>query len=105
MRQLIMSAITNFSINLEAIPKDKIIKGKKGSYINLTLFQNDDTKFGNNASCIVAMSVEEREAEVKRTYIGNGKVAYVSDEGVTKAVKEAAPEAPSTTDDSNDLPF
>ena len=105
MRQLIMSAITNFSINLEAIPKDKIIKGKKGSYINLTLFQNDDTKFGNNASIIVALSAEEREAEVKRTYIGNGKVAYVSDEGVTKAVKEAAPAAPSTTDDSNDLPF
>jgi hypothetical protein len=34
-----MSAITNFSINLEAIPKELIVKGKKGSYINLTLFQ------------------------------------------------------------------
>ena len=105
MRQLIMSAITNFSINLEAIPKDKIIKGKKGSYVNLTLFQNDYTKFGNNASIIVALSAEEREAKAERTYLGNGKVAYVSDEGVTKAVREDAPEAPSTVDDSNDLPF
>ena len=47
-----MSAITNFSINLEAIPKELIVKGKKGSYINLTLFQNDETKYGNNASIL-----------------------------------------------------
>ena len=105
MRQLIMSAITNFSINLEAIPKDKIIKGKKGSYVNLTMFQNDSTKFGNNASVILSLTPEEREAEAERTYLGNGKVAFVSDEGVTKAVKEDAPAASNAVDDSGDLPF
>ena len=104
MRQLIMSAITNFSINLEAIPKDKIIKGKKGSYINLTLFQNDTTKFGNNASCIVALSKEERDANAERNYLGNGKVAYVSDEGVTVAEKEDAP-VTTSVDTTDDLPF
>ena len=51
-----MSAITNFSINLEAIPKELIVKGKKGSYINLTMFQNDETKYGNNASISVSQS-------------------------------------------------
>lgn len=41
-----MSAIINFSINLEALPKEQIIKGKKGSYINLTMFTNDETRYG-----------------------------------------------------------
>jgi hypothetical protein len=101
-----MSAITNFSINLEAIPKDKIIKGKKGSYVNLTMFHNDETRFGNNSSIIVALSKEEREAKAERNYLGNGKVAYVSDEGVTVAEREAdSVEEVSTETTTMDLPF
>ena len=103
-----MSAITNFSINLEAIPKDLIVKGKKGSYVNLTLFANDETKFGNNASVIVSMSKEEREAGGERNYLGNGKVAYVSDEGVTVAEREDAQAETAGAvqqEVTNDLPF
>ena len=40
-----MSAIVNFSINVEDIDKSKLIKGKKGSYLNLTMSINDETKF------------------------------------------------------------
>ena len=100
-----MSAITNFSINLEAIPKESIIKGKKGSYVNLTMFQNDDTKFGNNASISLAQSQEVREAGDAKIYLGNGKVAWVSDEGVTKVAKEEAPAQGGSSSPSNDLPF
>tara|TARA_R110000765_G_scaffold26301_3_gene64263 strand:- start:482 stop:781 length:300 start_codon:yes stop_codon:yes gene_type:complete len=99
-----MSAITNFSINLEAIPKDLIIKGKKGSYINLTLFQNDDTKYGNNASISLSQTQEVRESGEPKAYIGNGKVAWVSDLGVTVAEREGAPEA-AAADTGDDLPF
>ena len=98
-----MSAITNFSINLEAIPKDLIVKGKKGSYINLTLFQNDETKYGNNASIAVSQSQEDREAKNPKVYLGNGKVVWVSDEGVSTAEREDAIKV--SDDDSNDLPF
>ena len=100
-----MSAITNFSINLEAIPKDLIIKGKKGSYINLTLFQNDETKYGNNASISLSQTQEVRESGEAKVYLGNGKVAWVSDEGVTVAEREGAPTVAAAVDAGDDLPF
>ena len=99
-----MSAITNFSINLEAIPKELIVKGKKGSYINLTMFQNDETRYGNNASISLSQSKEERDAETPKVYLGNGKVLWVSDDNVSTAEREDAV-ADSSEDDSNDLPF
>ncbi len=98
-----MSAITNFSINLEAIPKELIIKGKKGSYVNLTLFQNDDTRYGNNASVSLAQSKEDRDAKNPKVYLGNGKVAWVSEDGVSVAEREDAPAE--TEDVSDGLPF
>tara|TARA_B110000037_G_scaffold27879_1_gene33053 strand:+ start:43 stop:354 length:312 start_codon:yes stop_codon:yes gene_type:complete len=103
-----MSAIINLSINLEKLDKSKIIKGKKGSYVNLTVFANDETKFENNASVAQSQSQEEREASkasgVYPPYLGNGKVVYVSDAGVTVAEKSSAPQE-SSSDDSGDLPF
>tara|TARA_R110000765_G_scaffold28390_1_gene68469 strand:+ start:164 stop:472 length:309 start_codon:yes stop_codon:yes gene_type:complete len=102
-----MSAIVNFSINLEAIPKELIVKGKKGSYVNLTMFANDETKFNNNCSIAVSKSQEEREAGEPTIYLGNGKVVWVSPEGVTLAEREVEAVAPvaSTPLESNDLPF
>ena len=99
-----MSAITNFSINLEAIPKELIVKGKKGSYINLTMFQNDETKYGNNASISVSQSQDDREAKNPKVYLGNGKVVWVSGEGVSTAEREDGG-ASNDESDSNDLPF
>ena len=98
-----MSAITNFSINLEAIPKELIVKGKKGSYINLTMFQNDETKFGNNASVSLSQTQEQREAKDPKVYLGNGKVVWVSEDNVSTAEREDA--VTTQADDSNDLPF
>jgi|TARA_B110000037_G_C16990105_1_gene452742 hypothetical protein len=101
-----MSAITNFSINLEAIPKDLIVKGKKGSYINLTMFQNDETKYGNNASISLSQSQEDREAKNPKVYLGNGKVVWVSDDNVSTAEREReAGDSTKGGNESNDLPF
>tara|TARA_R110000787_G_scaffold221381_2_gene330059 strand:+ start:2267 stop:2569 length:303 start_codon:yes stop_codon:yes gene_type:complete len=100
-----MSAIVNFSINLEAIPKELIVKGKKGSYVNLTMFANDETKFGNNASVALSKSQEQREAGVETTYLGNGKVVWMSPEGVTLAEREDAPQLEAAAAGGNDLPF
>jgi hypothetical protein len=68
-----MSGLVNASINLEKIEKSKIIKGKKGSYINVTVFINDEKdEYGNNASVIMSQTKEEREAKTDRVYLGNG---------------------------------
>tara|TARA_R100000951_G_scaffold26581_1_gene22499 strand:- start:3104 stop:3415 length:312 start_codon:yes stop_codon:yes gene_type:complete len=103
-----MSAIINLSLNLEKLDKSKIIKGKKGSYVNLTVFANDETKFDNNASVAQTQTQEEREASkssgVYPPYLGNGKVVYVSDAGVTIAEKSSAPEQ-AVADDDEGFPF
>ena len=100
-----MSAIVNFSINVEDIDKSKLIKGKKGSYLNLTMSINDETKFGNNASISVSQSKEEREAKEAKTYLGNGKVVWVSDEGVTVAEREQELSTSTSAASEDDLPF
>jgi|TARA_B100001059_G_C17673019_1_gene495564 hypothetical protein len=100
-----MSAIVNFSINVEDIDKSKLIKGKKGSYLNLTMSINDETKFGNNASVSVSQSKEEREAKEAKTYLGNGKVVWMSDAGVTVAEREQELSTSTSAASQDDLPF
>jgi len=100
-----MSAIVNFSINVEDIDKSKLIKGKKGSYLNLTMSINDETKFGNNASVSISQSKEEREAKEAKTYLGNGKVVWVSDEGVSVAEREQEMSTSTSAASQDDLPF
>ena len=44
-----MASIIATSINLSEIPKDKIIEGKKGKYLPITITLNDEVdQFGNN---------------------------------------------------------
>ena len=74
-----MASIINFSIDLNKIPKDKIINGKKGKYLPITLTLNDEVdQFGNNGPVIVAQSKEERESKAGKVYLGNATVAWTN---------------------------
>lgn len=96
-----MSALINFSLDLSKLPKDKIIDGKKGKYINLTASVNDDSRFGNNVSVFVGQSKEERENKTAKTYVANGQVVW-TDGNIVVAEKE---QEAVTADSSDDLPF
>jgi len=64
-----MAGIIKASINLNAIPKDKIIEGKKGKYLPITITVNDEThQFGNQGTVVVDQTKEEREAKTAKTY-------------------------------------
>lgn len=101
-----MSALVNFSLDLSKLPKDKIIKGKKGQYINITASVNNETKFGNNVSFFVSQSKEERDNKENKTYVGNGKVIW-TDGSIVVAEKEEQEPVNSVVDsgDDMDLPF
>jgi hypothetical protein len=72
-----MAQIINTSINLTAIPKDKIIDGKKGKYLPITITLNDEPdQFGNDGPVTVAQTKDEREAKESKTYLGNAKVVW-----------------------------
>ncbi len=102
-----MASIIKASINLNEVPKDKIIIGKKGKYLPITITLNDDLdQFGNQGPIIVDQSKEEREAKTQKTYLGNVKVVWTNGENVAAAPRDGQPQqaVPAETVD-DDLPF
>ena len=104
-----MASIIKTSIDLTKIPKDKIIDGKKGKYLPITITLNDELdQFGNQGPVIVSQSKEEREGKVDKVYLGNVQVVWSNGENVPAAPRDGRPApvqqaAVQTADD--DLPF
>ena len=101
-----MASIIKTSINLNNIDKTKIIEGKKGKYLPITITLNDEVdQFGNQGPVVVEQTKEERDAKAPKTYLGNIKVLWTDGNNVDRAPmgepQQAAP-APATNDD---LPF
>lgn len=81
-----MASIIKASINLNNIPKDKIISGKKGKYLPITITINDEVdQFGNQGPLLVEQSKEEREAKMPKVYLGNVKVVWTNGQNVDAA--------------------
>lgn len=108
-----MASIIKTSINLNDIPKDKIIAGKKGKYLPITITINDEPdQFGNQGPVMVEQSKEERDAKIAKVYLGNVKVVWTNGTNVAAAPRQdsgapvdrrmAAAAAPAPEDD---LPF
>ena len=103
-----MASIIATSINLNKIPKDKIINGAKGKYLPITITLNDDLdQFGNNGPVTVQQSKEERDAKTEKVYLGNVKVVWTNGDNVDVAPREDAPAAmpQKTQQPVDDLPF
>ena len=109
-----MASIIKASINLSEIPKDKIIAGKKGKYLPITITINDEPdQFGNQGPIVVAQTKEERDAKQGKTYLGNVQVVWTNGDNVAaaprdenggqRAASEIEGKDPSLTED--DLPF
>ena len=102
-----MASIIATSIDLNKIPKDKIIVGKKGKYLPITITLNDELdQFGNNGPVVVQQSKEERDAKAEKVYLGNVKVVWTNGSNVNVAPKQDQPAqtAPAAAP-VDDLPF
>ena len=105
-----MAGIIKGSINLSMIPKDKIIQGKKGKYLPVSITVNDEEdQFGNFGPIIVDQTKEEREAKAEKTYLGNVKVVWTNGENVAPAPKQESaagtPQPAVVNEVEDDLPF
>ena len=86
-----MASIIKASINLNAVPKDKIFVGKKGKYLPITITINDEVdQFGNQGPMIVEQSKEERDAKEPKTYLGNVKVVWTNGSNVAVPPRDDA---------------
>jgi len=104
-----MASIIATSIDLTKIPKDKIIDGKKGKYLPITITLNDEVdQFGNNGPVVVQQTKEEREAKVDKVYLGNVKVVWTNGENVAAAPRDGGPapaQSAAAQAVADDLPF
>ena len=101
-----MASIIKASLNLDAIPKDKIYIGKKGKYLPITITINDELdQFGNQGPVVVEQSKEERDQKTAKTYLGNVKVVWSNGNNVNPAPRDNAPAPAATAPQADDLPF
>ena len=103
-----MASIIKANINLNEIPKDKIYKGKKGSYLPITITINDEVdNYGNQGPVVVEQTKAEREAKAAKDYSGNIKVVWTNGDNVAAAPREGQPQpsAQSIAPQADDLPF
>jgi hypothetical protein len=99
-----MAQLISASIDVSKISKDKLIKGDKGTYLNITISINDEVdQYGNQVGIYESQSKDEREAKEKKNYLGNGKIAWSSDGGTP--AKKAPATAPTPMVEEDSLPF
>jgi hypothetical protein len=71
-----MAQIIRITVNIDQIDEARLYQGKKGRYLDLTLFLKDEVdQYGNHGFVTQNISKEEREGGVKMPIIGNAKVA------------------------------
>jgi hypothetical protein len=70
-----MSTLYTGSICVSDIDKSKLTQAKNGKlYLSVDIWINDQPdNYGNTGSISIRQSKEEREAKIKKTYIGNLK--------------------------------
>ena len=62
-----MAQLISASIDVTKISKDKLVKGEKGTYLNITISINDEVdQYGNQAGIYESQTKEEREAKAKK---------------------------------------
>jgi hypothetical protein len=109
-----MSQLITASIDVMKIDKARLITGKKGTYLNVTIWVNDQPdQFGNNVS--IEQKTDKGQTKI---YLGNGKTYHKKDvqkpennEGVsqkgkiTTGSKSDINDLPGVNNESSDLPF
>lgn len=99
-----MSKLINLGIDATKIPKSALREDDKGrKWLNLSIWIEDEPdQYGNDVSCHIQQTKEEREAKAKKIYLGNGQKKFGWDE-LPKPKQAAAPA--SKQDDDGEIPF
>lgn len=110
----------SLKIDVTKIDKARLFAGKKGTYLDATVFVDDkQDEFGNNGMISQSVSKEERDSGVVGAILGNCKVFWSEDarnaahvqghEQVTQTVsgpvKTHTPPPAATDSFDDDIPF
>ena len=104
-----MGKLINISIDVTKIDKNKIKKHTNGSqYYNIVVDEKQTPdQFNNTHTVYEAQTKEEREAKVKKNYLGSGKeFVFGSNNNAASAPQNAIQQqTPPPNNDIDNLPF
>jgi len=95
-----MTRIVRLKIDVTKIDKERLFSGKKGTYLDATVFLNDEAgQYGDNGMITQDVSKEERESGAKGAILGNATIFKVLDDD-----REMV-SATTTDEDMGEIPF
>ena len=99
-----MSLHATLSIDVMKIDKPALFKGKKGTYLGLTLLENKDgkDKYGNDGFVVQDIGKERRLAGEKGPIVGNWKL---KEERAAAPERTEQPPLDLSDDDKAGMPF
>ena len=104
-----MANLTKGSIDVLKIPKERLIEGKQGKYLNIVIGLNNEVdNYGNQGAVYVEQTKEERDAKAPKIYLGNVKVIWTDGQNVEVNVNNANNQSGPKKSNSmpeDDLPF
>ena len=68
----------SLSINVSLVDKERLFKGKKGSYLDCVLIETPNSQH-SDYMVVESISKEERESGKQGTILGNGKIIVKRD--------------------------
>ena len=92
----------SFSINVSQIEKERLYAGKKGKYLDCTVFIDPNAdQYGQNGMIVQSVSKEEKAQGVKGPILGNCKIFW------TDGQQQQQPQQQQPVDDfvGDDIPF
>lgn len=94
-------------LNVSMIEKARLFKGKKGTYLDATVFIDVDQQdqYGNNGMITQDVSKEERDSGVKGPILGNVEVFYNDSQQQQQEPQQQAPQQQPVDDFDDDIPF
>lgn len=100
-----MANIISAKIDVTKILKDKLFKGEKGTYLDITLLKNRDgpDQYGNDYMVVQDLGKEARDKGEKGPILGNAKIRGVRTDAAPQARTTQKP--PSAQEDLSDVPF
>ena len=100
-----MKILATGSLNVAEIPKQKLVKGAKGLYLNYKILVDTDAdQFQNNGSISVNPSKEERLSKEPVIYLGNHRIVWM-EEGDSGLSERPTPTPKVESKKEDDLPF
>lgn len=66
--------IITAKLNVSLVDKTKLFKGEKGTYLDITLIESKNDKYGNDFMVVQNVSKEDRLAGKKGAILGNAKI-------------------------------